>query len=349
MRLRRPPVAILSALVAATSLTAQNVATFPSAAAGAEGGTYERRFPFGNGVSRVMAIYDNWDLTIPNGSSITAVGFRQELGRASAARAVQLEVYMGPAAHPAASATGTFANNFPAASPPVQVFGPSIVNLPALDAAATTATEVFVTLATPHIYDASQPLLVEFRILANNNANGTFDYYLDESTYYSAVSQFGQGCTSSAGQVPALTFNPSYIGGNFTATLRNAPASSFIYLNLDVAPTPAVPGGPFGAPGCTLYVPPVLIETRQAGSTSGSATFTLPVPLDPSYYNFDVYGQCLIADLFANNLGFVSSNAAQITIGARASMASITGTGNATAPTGSRRVYDGAVTLFRWQ
>jgi len=347
--LATPLAASLSFVALSAPALSQQTAIFPSAVAGTSGSTYETRFPWANGVSRMMAVYDNWDLTVPNGSTITAIGFRQELGRTSPATGVQLEVYMGPAATDSTSASSTFDNNYQSGVTPTLVFPRAIVNLPAGDSSATTPLDVMIPLTTPYVYDASQGLVVEFRVYANSNANQAFTYFVDRSTYISATSTFGQGCPSSAGTTPSMTFSSSYIGGNLRANLSQAPASSFVYLNLNTVQSQPLLGGPFGAPGCTLYVPPVLVETQQAGSTSGSATFNIPIPFDPSYYGLEVFGQCLIADLFANNLGFVASNAAQIRIGARGPMTTITSQGSATTTAGSVSRYRGVVTLFDYQ
>lgn len=341
-------------LVAATVLTAvplvaQNRVVFPSAAAQTPGATEERRFPFGNGVSRNMAVFESWDLGIPNGSQITSIGVRQRLGRTSPATGVQLEIYMGPAGVDVSTMSNRFDNNYESGVTPQLVFGPAIVNLPALSSSATTAQDIMINLTTPYTFDATKNLVVEYRVLANSNGNGVFDYYLDQATFVSPTSQFGTACASSAGQLPVLSFTAAHIGGNLRARMTNAPASSFVYLNIDTVLGPSLNGAPFGAPGCTLYVPPVLVETRQQGGTTGTTTFDLAVPYDPALYQLDVYGQCLVADLFANSLGFVGSNGAQITLGARAAMGTVVRTGSLTSTTGSLRAFHGVVSVFRWQ
>lgn len=343
-----PLTTILTAAALAAPSIAQTTVVFPTDA-GSSGSSNETRFPFAYGVSRCMGVYANWDLNVPNGATITAVGFRQEVGRTSPATGVQVEVLMGPAGTTSNTVDFTFDNNYLSGSTPTSVFGPSIVNLPAGDPNAATPQTIMLQLTTPYVYDDTQGLVVEFRVTANSNGNQQFSYFLDRHEFTSPVTPFGQGCQSSAGQVPQLTLRPTAIGSSLIADISQAPASSFVYLNLNTSSSPSLPGGPFGAPGCTLYVPPILVETLQAGSTSGSARFTIPVPYNTIFYRQDVFAQALIADLFANNLGFVASNASQITIGARGPMGLVFSSGSASATTGSPQRDRGVVTLFEYQ
>ena len=341
----------LGVLALTATLSAQSTTVFPSAATSVDGDSVETRFPFGYGISRAMGIYDAWDLQIPDGASITSVGFRQELGRTSPATGIQLEVYMGPAAPTTSARTPstTFANNYDNTATPTRVFGPAVVNLPALNNMATTAQIIDIPLSTPYTYDASKGLIVEFRVLANSNANQVFNYFIDRSTFFSDTSVFGSGCPSSAGTTPAFAFQPTFIGGNLIANIRQAPASSLVFFNFDFRrPPPPIDMTAFGAPGCTLYVAPRFLLSTTS-NTSGNATFSISVPDEPAIYDREIFGQALVFDLFANSLGFVTSNQGTVQLGSRGAMGTVFAQGSTTAATGSRRGYLGVVTIFGWQ
>jgi len=338
---------ILAALaVLAPFAASQTTTVFPSDFTNRAGNTSENRIPLSNGISRTQTVYDRRDLPIPVGRRITHIGIRQDDNSASTGKAIQLAIYMGGTTHEAGSLTSNFENNYTGTARTL-VFGPSIVTLP--DFSSQKSLEEFlIQLAQPYQVRADENLLVEWVVTANNNANQAFTYWIDEGTYYTETTTFGTGCVTSAGQVPQLSgSSSSYLGGNLSFSLSKAPASSLLWLNLNFVPDTPLSGDPFGAPGCTMYVLPV-IALSGTGSTSGTASFGFPVPADPALFHAAVYGQCSIFDLFANNLGFAFSNGAKVVLGMYPLATTVVATGTASAATGSLRRNTAPVTLFRW-
>lgn len=339
------------ALLALASLgslaTAQTTTVFPSDWAATAGNSSENRYPLSAGISRTQIVYDRRDLTITNNHPITQVGFRQDDNTASAGKSIQLAIYMGSTTKTSATMTSNYANNYDGATPRTLVFGPSIVALPTFTNN-TNLQELWITLTTPYTYHSNENLIVEYVVTANNNANLAFNYYIDNGGYLSPTQSIGTGCITSAGQVPLLAVqNYSYLGGYLYYNLSRAPASSLVWLNLDFVQTPPIDCAPFGAPGCTLYVLPQVALAAQ-GNTGGAANFQFQLPADPALFHAQVFGQCSIFDLFANNLGFTFSNSTKITLGMYPLAAMVYSTGSASATTGSVRRDDCPISLFRW-
>ncbi len=324
---------------------AQTLAAFPSELQNQTGGSYETYFPFGNGISRTMAVLESWALNIPNGRQIDQIRLRQNEGSPSPARMIQVAVYMGGTDKTALTASSTFTDNYTNGTPRTLVYGPAIFNLPALSATQAPWQEVVLPLTTPYTYNANENLVLEFVITANNNANNSFAYYVDAGYFTSAVATFGQGCLTSANQVPALTGTGGYYGGSVSFALSQAPSNSTLYFNLNVAPTTPIAGAPFGAPGCTLLVGAL---AGYLGTAPGGSYYqTVQIPNHPSFYGLRIYGQAMIFDLFANPLGFAASNGATIDVGALPPMAKITAGGSATATTGGVTRQSGPIFVFR--
>ncbi|MBK8976162.1 MAG: hypothetical protein IPM29_09560 [Planctomycetes bacterium] len=347
MSLRQLTLPLVVAGLAAAGAGAQQLACFPSDHASRSGSTYERNLPLTYGISRVQMIYEKWDLAIPVGNRIVEVGFRQDESRTSTGYALQLEIWMGGTDLGMLTAGSNFANNYSNGTPTTRVFGPSIVQLPDLTGT-TTPQEFFITLDTPYTV-ADENLVVEYRVLANSNANLAFNYYIDRASYATDVTTLGTGCQSSAGSVPLLSGSTSsYIGGNVSMSLSRAPANSQIWFNMALTPTTPVDLTPFGAPGCTAYVfPNVILGAR--GTTSGTASLSFPVVEEPLFVGVHIYAQVLVYDLFANPLGFVASNGIDIRPGIEPHMTVVYAAGNATATTGSVSRRRGVVSLFHHQ
>ena len=339
-----PLAAACTATLFAPFLVAQTTTVFPSDFATEAGDSYEGRRPFSNGISRTQFMYDRLDLPLTAGRQIQKVGFRQDNTSASTGQSIQLAIYIGGTLNDVAGMTSDFANNYNG-TPRTLDFGPAVVHLPTFTSQ-SSLQQFWITLTTPYTVRANENLLVEYVVTANNNANQAFNYYLDKGTYRSPTTTIGVGCQTSAGQVPQLTASSSsHVGGNLSWSLQRAPASSLVWLNLDFQAAQPINAGPFGAPGCTLYVLPVIAVSGQ-GNTSGSATFSFPVPNDPQLFHAQVFGQCAIYDLFANNLGFAFSNGAGITLGMHPHAATVYASGSATATTGTVRRNDVPVSLF---
>src|SRR5712671_3271862 len=170
------PVCIASTLLFATAIAAQGTAIFPSDHATiANGASYSGNIPYSLGISRAMSIYEAWDITVPIGHQITAIGVRQDGSNASTGHALQLEVRMGTTSYDAQTVTSTFDNNY--LTGPVTVFPLGLFSLPNLQAS-TTGVQIMLPLATPYTYTGGN-LVIEWRVAANNNSNAAFTYYVD--------------------------------------------------------------------------------------------------------------------------------------------------------------------------
>lgn len=325
--------------------------TDPSAPAGGpyhyEGSTSTSQWPFSGGVSRVHMIYESSRsgtslLGIPNGRQITSISFPRDSTFVVNGQAILLEISMAHTLKTAATAETTFANNF--TSPPVVVRPQAIFNLPTMGDVAGSPVRCEVPLTTPFTYDASQNLLVEFKVFANANSNQSFSYRLDVAGVRSEVSSLGQACMTSGGRTPLLRSTATAIGSNWRVSLSNSPASTNCALQIGFAPLP----GPIpipGAGGCTIdIVTPVGVPGTT--NTGGSVSWTFPVGDDISLWHLNVYSQAFCVDFFANPLGIVSSNADVIEFGIDPPQTMIYRTGDANAPTGFVWRNFGLVTYF---
>lgn len=325
----------------------QTVTTFPGDFANVPGDSYQTYLPLAYGISRTQFLYESWQLPITNNRPITRVGFRQDGNTASTGKSIQLSIYMGSSTFSAATVTSNFANNYNGAQPRTLVFGPAIVALPSFTTQ-TTEQELWINLTTPHTFHTNENLIVEYVVTANNNANLSFPYYLDEGTYVSTTANFGAGCQSSAGQTPTLAVGAyAYLGGNLSYSMSRAPASSLVWLNIDFTPIAPIDMGPFGAPGCTLLVNPRVALASQ-GTASGTANWNFTLPTDRLFFHANIYAQALIFDLFANNLGFVTSNGTSIRVGMYPPAAEIYTNSSATATTGGVNRNAVPISKFQW-
>lgn len=329
----------------AVSVGAQNYSTFPIENQNAEGGGVESQFPLGLGISRTQVVLDRAALGIPNGRQINQIRLRQKPGYpSSAARLLQMSVYMGGTTLTSATAAGDFLGNYTGGTARTLVFGPAVYSLPALSATQAPYNTATIDLATPYTYNSNENLVIEFVITANNNANQPFSYYVEAGYFFSPVANFGTGCLTSANQVPALTGQGGYVNSQVAFSLSQAPANSTLYFHLNVTPSTPIAGGPFGAPGCTLLVNPLAAVLGTA--TGGFFYYPVNIPNNPSFYGVDIFGQAIIFDLFANPLGFAASNGTKITVGRLPPMAKISASGNSAAATGSVTRNAGPVLVF---
>lgn len=334
-----------AALACAAPNRAQTTTFFPTEYQATAGGTVESQFPLALGIARSQVVLDRSALNIPNGRQISALKLRQPPGGyVSNSRSLQLAVFMGGTTRNFQTATGDFAANYTGGTPRTQVFNTAIFTLPALTANSAPYDEVVIPLSTAYTYQANENLVVEFVVTANNNANQPFTYYLDAGYFQSPVTNFGTGCQTSAGRVPALTGTGGYYGSSVAFSLSQAPANSTLYFQLNVAPSTPILGDPFGAPGCTMLVYPLagVLGTAPGGNFYHSMT----IPNFPSFYGVDFYGQAIIFDLFANPLGYAASNGTKITVGRLPPMAKVYAQGNASATTGFIQRQAGPVIGF---
>lgn len=351
---------IVPVLALTTALTAQTTSVFPSYAANVDGQTNTAYHHLSSGVTRFQYVYDKAELTIPNAAAITGIGYRQDCATrvASTGYRLQMEIKMGATTKAQDALSATFANNYIAANPPHVVFTKQLWDLPSMPAPTATlpapsTNKIAIPLSTPHTYDASNNLLVEFLVYATNNGNAQFAYYLDTMTHQSTSSQYGIGCTNSQNTVPLLNANTPALGSNWSTALTKAtnvaPTGFFIgsgNQSWNGSPLP-LDLGTFGAPGCTLHVD-YQVVVGATTNASGNVTLNIPTPQNLLLNGASLYVQAASYDPFANNFGIVTSNGVKTTFGYPARSGGVYATGNVNATTGSVFANDGLVALFTY-
>lgn len=333
-------------LLPATAL-AQNVATFPSDHATiANGSTSVTWFPYSDGVSRIMALYEAWDLDVPAGHQITQIGFRLDGTATALGKQLQLEVRMGQTDRLATTMLSNFDNNY--LGTPQTVFGPALFAMPNLTPANPI---IWLPLTTPYTFDPSHNLLVEWRITANSVGGQSFSYPLDRATFDSPVVTGTGGCAHSGGPVPSLLSRHSKIGGTWYLDLTQAPAGQPVIQFLNVGlplstPFPLDIVFPGVQPSCLINLSgQSLFSVASMTTAQGSKTFTLAIPYTLAWNDLVLSSQAFCFDFFAPG-GLVTSNGDQMQLGVDPAMSLLRYTGSATNPTGSVYQNWGAVTLF---
>src|SRR5690606_11745160 len=186
------------------------------------------------------ALYESFDLDIPDGRQITHVGFPRDEARTSFGEQIQLEILMGRTTRTVATVDSEFAKNYAAA--PQVVFTRKIFALPDLGIVSNppVTDTVWVPLDTPFTHDAAQNLIVEYRVYANSKSNQAFSYFLDFAQFHSPITAHGQACPTSSGLLPKLESQRTAIGGTWRVALTNATASSSgtLFIGLGLLPTP---------------------------------------------------------------------------------------------------------------
>lgn len=336
--------ALSVALLSTASAVAQSV-VFPSTMTNvATGSSYIGSFPFSNGISRMMAVYDDWDLNLAPNTPITRIGFRQDSTQASVSRLVQLEVRMGTTNNTSATLATNYDSNY--AGTPAVVYPQALFTLPALTSS-TPNSMVWVNLTTPYTYPGGN-LLVEFRVFGNNNGNQSFYYPLDLTGFVSTVTAGSLGCLHSGGQRPVLTSQPTQIGSNWSLYLSNAPANTA--LALLIAPDQQMPA-PYSLsflgldPTCLGQMPASFASFSGTTTAGGSANWSLLVPNNLAFNNFFMTSQVVAFDFFVPG-NLVTSNADQVQFGVTPPESLLISQGSATAATGSVYANYGVVTFF---
>jgi hypothetical protein len=357
MNVRQSSVPFLFAI----GLAAQNVAVFPADYVNVPDGPYNSpNLPLANGTGRGQIVYEQWDLPVPVGSSITRLGFRQDPGTTTmdTGRGLQLEIRMGYTTATSANISTTLDSNF--ASTPVTVYPTALLQLPNLRDTANPLPDgrFWINLTTPFVYSpaANQNLLVEYRVYGNSAGGSSFNYRIDRADYYSPVVNGPAGCQHSGGSTPTLTLSPTRTGSQFYATIASAPGNSFAVLLMAI-------GSPLQQPfSLQTYVPGIAAAcqgqiavvgasslTGFTGST-GSATFYFNIPnVRVPYNDLTVGTQAAFFDLFAPG-GLVVSNGAQVEIGIQPQSTIVWGSGPpSTVTTGSQNTRYCPVAFFGWQ
>lgn len=344
------PIRLLPTLALVSGLLAQNVATFPSDHATIPVGyAAQYSLPYSSGVSRVMAVYEAWDLTVPNGHQITRIGFRAHGTTVALGKSLQLEVRMGTTLQTAASMVTNFDTNY--IGTPTTVFGPALFTLPDLNTGLNPTQVVWLNLTTPFTYDATKNLVVEWRITANSNAGASFNYALDRARFESPITSGAPGCMHSGNQAPRLLSRSTKIGTTWYNDLTNAPANQIavLFLNLGAPLQPQYSLAPFIpgiAPSCQgqLAMQGLFTVATTANST-GSHTFAVAIPNQRGFNDLRISSQTVCFDFFSPG-GVVVSNADQIQIGIDPAMTVLWNQGSATAATGSAYQNYGMLTMF---
>ncbi len=164
-------------------------------------------------------------------------------------------------------------------------------------------------------HDFTRDRLVAF---GGVQANGALR---DDTWEYGAQFQtFGLACAGSAG-TPTLTSGAlPKLGATTTALVDHVPpAIPFAFMAVGLSRTqwalgslPTLLTG-FGMPGCRLYTSADLLVVIPA--TAGVATWSFPVPLQPSLVGEAFYLQGVTFDPAANPMGLATSNAATLVVG----------------------------------
>lgn len=332
---------------AAGFLPAQTRIVFPRDHKTVEGYSYDARNHFSAGVSRIQLLYEQDGLQLPQGAKITQFGFRQDGARALSGKSIQVEVRMGASSKTVETMGTTFARNYTGS--PVTVIGKKILNLPTFGAPAGKPAPnwVMVKLDRPYDHDASKNLIVDILVHANNNASKGFDYPLDYARYLDDTESFGQSCKTSSGATPKLTTGPAWIGGSWTWSISNAPAST---ANVAIVGSRQLANPislkPVGAEGCYLFIDVLAVVVTGATNANGYQSIRAPMPNDHKLYGVDLYMQTLQPDVFANRLGIVFSNGVRVKIGRLPQSSLCYRTGSTSSQTGLIRRHNGLVTCF---
>lgn len=345
-------------VLAAAGLAAQTTSIFPAEyTAVAEGPFNSPNLPLAFGTSRVQIVYDQQDLTVPAGASITHLGFRQDatLTTLDSGRALQLEVRMGYTSNNANSPSTTFDSNFDGA--PVTVFGPALFQLPNLRDAANPLPngQFFLPLTTPFVYaPAGRNLVVEYRVFGNSGGGTSWNYRLDRADFHSPVLAGPAGCPHSGGPTPTLTATPVRVGATLSLTGASGPANSFALLVVNAgsrlaAPYPLDFVFPGIAAACTGQMAPGNFATLGAGtSTSGGFTFSYAIPNNAALNDLWLSHQTVLLDAFAPG-GVAVSNGLEVQVGIKPRSSIVAAQGVPTMATGTLNANYAPVAFFTWQ
>ena len=355
------PVPFFLAAIVATAaiLPAQTVAWYPSdhnPVTTPNGAFSTTLFPYSYGVSRMMGVYDRWDLQVAPGQAITRIGFRCEGTTQSTGRSLQLEVRMGSTLNTAANCVANFDANYTA--PPVTVFGPALFVMPDMNNLLNPNPDgnmIWLGLTTPFVPDPNQNLVVEWRVSANSGGSTQFSYALDRADFLAPTVDAQQVCPHSGGSTAQLRNRGGSVGSSWSLDLTQAPASQLAILFVSVGsqlqpPVPMSSLFPGTGASCTVDIPLLSLFSRTATTnTSGSFTWSVPLPNMRIPWNDTFLASQVVAFDFFAPAGVVVSNASQIQLGIDPAMTMIYSQGNVAAAIGSIQRNYGVVTAFEHQ
>lgn len=349
---------LISCTVLATGALAQNVAVYPNEYVNVpEGPTFSNQLPLAKGISRVMCLYEDIDLDVPHGTSITKLGFREDGDNPAfvMGRVLQMEVRMGWTTEDHVSMQTNFANNYDGA--PSTVFGPALYTLPNLHDTANPLPngQFFITLATPFVYQPNgRNLLVEYRIFGTSGGGAQFNYRLDRADFYSPRTYGPAGCVHTSGQTTNLTLSEARPGINFTAVVQTAPSNSPAFLAVNIG-NPIVPpydlSGLLGvAPSCTGQINGTGMAILNGGTTgAGNVTWTFPIPNNNVFGDLTISAQAVVLDFFVQG-GMVTSRGGHVVTGIRNRSSIVAASGAPTAVTsGLKSSWYCPVAFFEYQ
>lgn len=338
---------------------AQQTALFPAEYATKEGESYVSNYPFSGGINRYQTIYSKDYAGLANGAAITAIGVRPDGAVASTGHRVQLEIWMGHTSKWGTTSTnrltGTFDSNYDGSL--TRVYDKKTLTLPNLTPPVTppSTSYVMVPLDRSFTYDRTRNLVVEYRVFANDNANQGFGYYIDAGGGYSTNTTFGQACQTSNNRTPQHTTSGPVIGGSswlLSMTQGAASSAAAFFMGISNTSSFGLPLpfdlGIIGAPSCFLNVELRLTVPVSTDSGGNLGIYVTP-PNDLQLFGSTVYTQVAMIDLFANNLGIITSNGAGTKVGALPQAYVVYATGDANAMSGGLSGGYGAVTVFQHQ
>lgn len=116
---------------------------------------------------------------------------------------------------------------------------------------------------------------------------------------------YGTPCPGTPGTPIIGAAGSAELGGFFTFTLSNAPASALCELFVAFAPWDVPIGG-----GCSLYFDlGLFIAALQITSPLGTSSLTAPIPFEPLLVGAEAFGQWVVADPGGALLGIASLSA----------------------------------------
>lgn len=349
---------LISCLALAGAAAAQSVAIYPNEyVAVPDGPLNSANLPLARGVSRVMCLYEDVDLDVPHGNTITKLGFREDAGSTQLApgRLLQMEVRMGWTTEDHLTMSTTFDSNYDGAF--TSVFGPAVYTLPNLQDASAPLTngQFFIDLSTPFVYQPNgRNLIVEYRIFGTSMGGSPFTYRIDRADFFSPRTYGPAGCMHSSGQAANLLLFATRPGLNFQASVSAAPGNSpaFLAINLGNSIVP-----PYDLSVILGLDPACTGQMNGAGlaflggttSSSGSKSWVFPIPNDNTFGDVAISAQGIFLDFFAPG-GLVTSNGGEVLTGIRSRTSIISANGAPTTATvGSKSSFYCPVAFFEHQ
>ncbi len=346
-RFVRVPVVV--AIAFAVGAHAQQVTVVPRSMT-AQGGTAISRpgsqdlrwYPFGYGVSRQMQLYEQGYVDVPNGASLTRIGFPRDEGHTSWGRRVLVDFDVGPTTRTRATIALDFDLNF--SSPPTRVLTRRVVDLPWL---VQGVQGFWVAFDRPFVFDATQGLVTDARVHANSYSNVPFDYWLDAG--FSTATSLGLGCVQTPrielGAIPAFWNLQSC---QFRAFLWSPLPDPSAPAVLAVGATPILAGihlDGIGAPGCYLRLAPLEFVAPTGGSRPN---FVMSYRVPYSLVGSELRMQAFVSAPGANALGVLLSTGLSVPLEVQTGSRILLAIGEAEAVRGWLHDDVRPITWFEW-